>query len=216
MKRWQWMLLAVPFALAVGLAPSGASAVPTKCSDTSDPNPDGIGTADMTFRGSNADDCFGVADGNPTETAIDDITWGDFDFVVSSDGGPVVYDGITWELTADEAVSGQWELTFVDGGQTKTYDMVAAIKASDFWSAWLFEAEEFVTDGSGTGTFVINWENPGGQNPELSHLEVYLRPVDDNGGGLIQVPEPSALLLLGSGLLGLGLVRGVITRRRRK
>jgi hypothetical protein len=216
MTRWRMgllMVMAVALVVAGGWAPQAAFAA-TKCSAGS-PHPDGLATSDVTFEGSDADDCYGVADGNPTEALIDAITWGDFHQVAKTDedGGAGTYDGIAWTITATEAPggnSGTWTLMYeADPSVTKTYDLVAAFKGDIHWAAWLFEAQTFTTDGSGTGTFILNWTNPGGQPADLSHLDIYLSPVDAQQG-TPEVPAPAAFVLLGSGLL----VFAAIARRR--
>ena len=102
--------------------------------------------------------------------------------------------GDSWELFDDPdtggASTGEWSTL---PGVLDYDDMLLTLKAcNEFW-AYLYDVP--VT----SGTYVT----PTGQ--DLSHYRIY-------GRGDVQVPEPSSLLLLGSGLVGLG----VWARQRRR
>jgi hypothetical protein len=99
---------------------------------------------------------------------------------------------------------------------TREYDIIAVLKQGTGWAAFLFEDDVFTTDGSGNGTYTIQWCNQGGNlhfcdpTGALSHLSLYFTEGRDREPPA-EVPEPSVVSLAGLALLAAGLVR-----RRRK
>jgi hypothetical protein len=165
------------------------------------PNSDGLSVSDVTFRASAADNCYGVVDGNDTESAIESVWGGGFDAVLKSDGAnSTSYLGFDWTLTATGTTSGTWTLGVTDPTLPSSFpvavDLVVVLKAGDAYATYFFDNEVFNTAGSGNGTFEINFLNNGGQVPALSHMSVYLRESDPP----TRVPEPGISLLLGAGI----------------
>ena len=208
-----------------------AQAAASYCS-AGDPNTDGLSTSDMTFEGSNSNDCYGVVSGNDGEdpTVIDAIWSGDPWQFLAKDDAPGsgtdtgTIDGVQFTLAADAGSSGNWTLSWVEisppDGLPITMDLVGVLKSQTAYAAYLFKNLTFDVDpASGTGTFTIAFCVVGNCNnfPDLSHLSLYARigdtppppppPPPPTGG----VPEPGVLALFGVGLLGLG-----VTRRHRK
>ncbi len=182
-------------AFVLSVAPADAYPVGTTCG-ASATNADGISKADVTFRSSNADDCFGLHDGNingasDLNTAV--ASWGGAFILADATGGSsTLADGINWTLTAVTGTPNTWKLEYsADPDVTKSYDLALAIKAGNAWSAWLFDDESFSTDGEGDGTWLIHWEASGGgvpcaptgpcTPPNLSHMIAFIQPSGTTG-----------------------------------
>jgi hypothetical protein len=181
----------------------------------------GLDTSQVTFRGSDSDDCSGVHFGNSPNEA-------DVPFVVSQYGSDpwtalltesntVTLSGITFSLDVVGIgdTSGTWELTFTsDTPITDSFDLLVFVKASDRYVDYFFNDESFTTNGVGEGTFTIAFLNNGEQIAELSHLNVAFR----DGDGISPpppppppVPAPATLLLLGAGFLATAIGRRFVS-----
>lgn len=189
----------------------------------------GISVTNMTFRGNNADNCFGVVEnandsaallngntlvaggvfgGGWTEVAKDDTPGGE---------SSVLFGGLKWFVDASPeggAQSGTWTLTVQEDPSSPdlplVFDLLGVLKGSNDFATYLFSAELFTAaNTTGSGTWEVVFATAGNGNiPNLSHLTVYAR---SGGTPPETLPEPGSLALLSIAALGAGFV---IRRRR--
>jgi PEP-CTERM motif len=182
-------------------------------------SPGDVDTSDMSFRGNPADGCSGVYDGNNSDAEVHAValqlgtTLDALQPELKADGagsaGSALYDGISWSLSYETGSEpNTWVLGFsADPDLVRSYDVIAAIKQGAGWAVFRFAEELFATDGSGSGSFFIDWCGGSGNfsfacdSDDLSHLSVYLSSTE--------IPEPGGLVLVALALLGLAIRRQV-------
>lgn len=195
-----------------------AQAAATYCVPGS--NSDGLALSDMTYNGNNANDCYGVVSGNDNLAFVNGLKWGnDWSFLAKDDfpGGTTQgsgsFLGINFTLAVDAGKSGNWTLTGTDTNGTAplnlpaTLDLVGVLKGSTNFALYLFD--DVVFDGTDGGTYTIKFTTKNGNSvPDISHLSLYVREgTQSDTPPNNRIPEPTLPLLLGSGLLGMTLVR---------
>lgn len=197
-------------------------------------HPDGLDVSDVTwtYDGStqNASDCYGVVNGNVNNAGDIDAAFGPtWQALASTDPTRSVnnlFEDVTFTFSCltgcgPASTSGTYQLVWegLASAFPLTFDFTVALKGSDRYALYLFEALTINADpASGDGTWEITYENNGGQLPNISHLDVFVRASDSPPPPPpppppVIVAEPGTLALLGLGLLGIGL--GQNRRRKR-
>ena len=193
-----------------------ADATPTYCSAGS-PHADGLSVSDVTFRGANAADCFGVQSGNDVANPGAFIGWNGYQLLLSDEsaiagGVSASWMGINWGLSgAANAKNGGYTVSWSDPAPVNlplALDLVVVTKGSNRFASYLFTDELFSSPGSSTGTWKVSYKANGNQIPNLGHLSIWARVAPLPHAA---VAEPGTLSLLALGLAAIG-----VTVRRRE
>lgn len=117
----------------------------------------------------------------------------ELDLYDKSDGGPVLT-----TVTGAGGLSGTWDV--INDSILVSY---VTVKASNFFT--LYEYNPAQNSGTWSTAGILN---PGGQQPDLSHLSFWTGPNTGPGGDPTgEIPEPMTVGLLGGGLSALFLLR---------
>lgn len=200
--------------VAAGMAAGTAQAAPSYCSalPNTSANSDGLSTGDVSFRGADAQDCYGIQ-GNAPATL-----WGGNWGTSTRDGrfggdhsGNLL--GLRWTVDSsdgDDWNDGTFRLIVSDPPPASavpvTVDLMVVLEGlfTNNWAAYYFGGQSFNLGSSG-GTWDIAFRNAFGGWASQESLTVYVRE------SASQVPEPGTVGLLAAGLAGVAF----FGRRRR-
>jgi hypothetical protein len=107
-------------------------------------------------------------------------------------------------LSGGNGGSGNWSISWTGSG---TVDLIFSMHGGGTSGFWDFNDLTLPSSTTFNGTWLIDFLNNGQQTPGESNWQVWVRTDNSGSGSGSSVPEPSAIALLGVGLLGLGFLR---------
>lgn len=203
--------------LIVGAALAFCSAVqaaPVYCPDPPAAHPDSLSVADVSFAGTNATACYGVATGIANATNIGFDGFAPL-LVGATPGGSAVtgaLNGVDFTLSASSGTDfGSWTLGWTGGQGALTVDFVAVIQTGllTFTSYFFDDLVLAASPGSGRGAWAINYV-VNEDAPTLAAFSIYARTTGSTEPPPptpTPVDEPATAALLGLGALFLALAR---------
>lgn len=184
-------------------------------------HPDGLDVSDVSFRGTNATDCFGVVTGTATQA---NLGFDGFTALLTSilpgATGLGSFDGVDFSLVPQGGPrSGAWQLQWSGGDAPITLDLIAVVQTPLTFVSYFFDDLVFATTpGSGSGTWLINYEDLTEQIPPLASFSLYARDFrgsgDGGNGGGGETPPPTPVDEPATGLLALAGIALAFARRR--
>jgi hypothetical protein len=158
----------------------------------------------------------GVSNGNPTQETnnLNTALGTSFSFLDKTGTAGTAFDGILFTVTDSRGTSGTWTVGWTDTNGTAPLnlpiimDLDVGLFGGNTGSGYLFDNVLLpIVPDTGSGTFAITFVNNGKQHPAISHLTLTGGDPRTPPPDPTPVPEPTSMLLFGTGMLGLGLIR---------